>query len=118
MPHGLGAVAKETSGTHYSTALGYWAVELLLYGTTLSSGQVVVELVQYTAKMPWGIGPRDSGMTIRAAHCLIAWGQWGAVSLVQYTGALPAGKGQYHIPPLLCRIVMSSGSLARHGYIA
>ena len=86
---GQGAVGSGTPAMHCPTAWGQWAVQLL----------------QYTAPLPWGSGQWTSfntpphclgavGSGPPAIHCRTAWGQW-AVDLLQCTAPLPGGSGQW-----------------------
>ena len=72
---------------HCLTALGQWAVELLLY----------------TASLPWGSGEGSFFCTLPhctgavgsgtpSIYCLTALGQW-AVALLLFTASLPWGNG-------------------------
>ena len=56
LPHCLGAVGSGTPATHCLTALGQWAVELLPYTAALPWGQWAVQLLQYSAALPGGSG--------------------------------------------------------------
>ena len=126
LSHCLGAVGGATSTMHGLTAWGQWAVELL----------------QYTASLPWGSGQWNSfnalphclgavGSATPAMHCLTAWGQW-AVQLLQCTASLPGGSGRCNFynarphclgavgsatPAMHCLTAlgaMGSGTLAMH----
>ena len=86
LPHYLGAVGSGTYAIHCLTPWRQWAVELL----------------QYTASLPWSNGqcntcgtlPRRLGVVggeTFALQCLTAWGQR-VVALVQCTSSLPRGS--------------------------
>ena len=87
------------------TARGQWAVELLLYITSLpwAGGRATPAVECLTARGQWATQllqctfspPRGSGRATPAMYCLIAWGRWG-VELLQYTASLIWGTGQWN----------------------
>ena len=110
LPHCLGAADSATPAMHCPTAWGQWAVQLL----------------QYTASLPWGsrqcnsrnalphcLGAVDSATP--AMHCPTAWGQW-AVQLLQCTASLRGGSGQCYSRNALphCLGAVGSATPAMH----
>ena len=94
LAHSLVAVGSGIVTTHCTTALGQWAVELLLHTRGRSRGR----------------GPRPLG-----AHCHMTLAQW-AVELLHYTASLPGGNGQWdsgnYVPH--CFGAVGTGTLAAH----
>ena len=85
-----------------------------------------MELLQYTAPLPWVSGQWNSCNTVPhclgavgsgppAIHSLTAWGQW-VVQPLQYTGSLPKGIGQWNFCNTLphCLGTVGSGTAATH----
>ena len=104
---------------------GLWAVELLLYTASLpwGSGQWISFC---SLSLPGGSGQWDTCCTLPhclgavgsgtpAVHCHTAWGQW-AVGHLLYTATLPGGSGQWDTCCTLphCRGAVGSGTPAVH----
>ena len=110
MPNWLGAVGDATPATHFHTAWGQWAVQLLQCIGSLPGG--IGHPKSCNALPPWSSGQWNScnavllclgavGVAIPTMHCHTAWGRW-AVELLQRSSSLPGSSGHpkfCHPPP-------------------